>query len=154
MSDTTIDAQTARNHIENAYRQARHTVAETPEEKKLRRAAEQWRGADPQMEQAIELREKQPEKFDALPPEVHMSLGRYEAAREAHTAYEARDKTPKVPSVRWAQADLDHALEQRQLARAKAEAPDAPDSAARELDRATGEVQHARRVLDDALDAA
>ena len=83
-----------------------------------------------------------------------MSLGRYEAARDAHTAYEARDKTPKVPSVRSAQIDLDHALEQRQLARAKAEAPDAPDGAERELDRATAEVQHARRVLDDALDAA
>ena len=154
MSDTTFDEQTARDHIEGAYRQARHTVAETPAEKKLRRAAEQWRGEDPQMERVIELREKRPDKFDSLPPEVGMSVGHYEAARDAHEVYAARDKTPKVPSVRWAQADLDHALEQRALARAKAEAPDAPDGAERELDRATAEVQHARRVLDDALDAA
>ncbi len=102
----------------------------------------------------IKLRSERPDVFDALPPELKTSLGYYEAARDAHKAYEARDKTPKVPSVKWAQADLDHALEQRQLARAKAEAPDAPDGAERELDRATGQVQHARRVLDDALDAA
>jgi len=153
MSET-IDPQQARDRIENAYRQARFEPVETAEEKRLRRQAAMWKGENAEMERAIELRETRPAKFDQLGPEIHTSVGFYEAAKNAHTRWEERDKTPKVPSVRWAQADLDHALEQRQLARAKAEAPDAPDGAARELDRATGEVQHARRVLDDALDAA
>ncbi len=50
---------------------------ETPEQTRLRLAAESWR-FDPEMEQAAALKRDRPEVFDSLPPVLKMAEGMYQ----------------------------------------------------------------------------